>query len=170
MAKTAHAPAEQDADISVSPEPVVESVDPELKDSHAEATVPLNIANLAPMGTETVEAFTARLLQHASFDGVLEWVTCDLPGYLGVRIAYNVDNAFAVTNLFLTRPPGVGLEDTFRLWSLFIRKVEGLPGGMKSPDPDQPKSYEALLLQYRSLLEWIRGTGYERAKVQRWGN
>lgn len=128
------------------------------------------IAALPPIGTEPVEVFVERLMKHASFDGVLEWVTCTLPGYDKVRVAFNVDNSFAITNLFLTRPPGVPILDIYRLWSLFIRKIENLPGGGDSPDPTQPQSYEGLVQQYHSLIDWIRLDGYEQAKVQRWGN
>lgn len=164
--KTSAAP-EQDI---VAPEtPEVEAVEEEVS---AEVVAEPNglVTNLPPIGKESTEAFVARLRGHTSFDGQLQWVPCPLPGYEKVRVGYNVDNAFAVANLFIDRPPGLSLMDTYKLWSLFIRKVEGLPGGAPSPDPEQEQSYERLLLEFRSLLEWARDEGYAEAKSLRWGN
>src|SRR6478672_3167294 len=70
-------------------------------------------------GVEPLEDFLDRMKKMASFDGKLVWVDCNLPGYEGVRVAYNVDNRFAIAELFKRRPADLSMQDTFRMWSLF---------------------------------------------------
>lgn len=118
---------------------------------------------------EPLEDFLERMKKMASFDGKLVWVDCDLPGYGGVRVAYNVDNRFAVAELFKRRPPDLSMQDTFRMWSLFIRKMEW-PWDIPAPTPDDPSTYEVLLDQFQSLVVWLLADGYTQAKTAKWGN
>jgi hypothetical protein len=118
---------------------------------------------------EALDAFLARLQGMASFDGGLVWVDCPLEGYKGVRVAFNTDNRYAVEELYRTRPQGLKAADSYRLWSLFIRRIEW-PFGIPAPTPDDPQTYEALVSQFNPLAVWCIGEGYNKAKDARWGN
>jgi hypothetical protein len=118
---------------------------------------------------EAQEKFLTRLQGMASFDGGLVWVDCPLEGYKGVRVAFNTDNRFAVEELFLMRPPGLKSADSYRLWSLFIRRIEW-PFGIPAPTADDPQTYEVLASQFNPLAKWCLGEGYRQAKDARWGN
>lgn len=121
--------------------------------------------------TETLEAFKARMMKVASWDGPeLSWVVCDVKGYEGVRVAYNCENEYAISELLRTIPSkDLSNYDSYRMWSLFVRRIEW-PFNVPTPTPDDPESYAVIIDQFRSLLGWMLGEGYRKAKEQYWGN
>jgi hypothetical protein len=119
---------------------------------------------------ESLQKFLDRLKQTLSFDGTLVWVDCDLPGYEGVRVAYNVDNDYSISQLFALRPEvGVDENDIFRLWSLFVRRIEW-PFDIPAPHAEDISSYAVLVEQMKSFVFWMIQVGYVKAKRDKWGN
>jgi hypothetical protein len=119
---------------------------------------------------EKYRAETVEQIKNAiSFDGALQWVQCPLEGYENVHIAYNVDNEFSVAELLSRVKVGLDMEDLFRLWSLFIRRIEGLPGGAKY-DLSKSENFQPILYNFKRLMFWAVKEGYEIAKRDAWGN
>jgi hypothetical protein len=121
------------------------------------------------------EEFIQAVRAMAANEGYLQMVECDLPGYEGVKVWYNVDNAYAVAQLWQRLPKGLPSTEHFRFWGLFVKRIEwdrkDLDGNpIPAPIPTDPESMRVLWEQFRSFALWVRWKGYEMAKRDAWGN
>lgn len=101
-------------------------------------------------------------------NGNLQPVDCDLIGYEGVRVWYRTNNKYAIAEAFGSWPRSLELpvEYQYRLWSMFIKRIEWPYDDLTPPTPDNLAPWNWMLREMYDLVMWMRFKGYNTALEQ----